>query len=214
MSFVGCSRSTTGPITRVQMDCHGSVSLRRARIVSGAWTCSAANRSCCAATGSCWSWTCSHAASSASVSSVLTSTASRFAGCSAAQLVRYPNRTPLSTDHDPLFRFHRWLANLRVLEIEEIKSVPYAPMSHPFVERLIGTIRRECLDRIFFCNAVDLSWKLDEFRAYYNAYRVHRSLGGVTPAQHAGVPSLASAKLDCFAWKQHCRGLFQTPTPA
>jgi transposase InsO family protein len=28
----------------------------------------------------------------------------------------------LSTDHDPLFRFHRWLANLRVLEIKEIKS--------------------------------------------------------------------------------------------
>ena len=53
----------------------------------------------------------------------------------------------VSTDHDPLFRFHRWLANLRVLEIEEIKSVPYAPVSHPFVERLIGTIRREYLDR-------------------------------------------------------------------
>ena len=34
----------------------------------------------------------------------------------------------LSTDHDPLFRFHRWLANLRVLEIEEIKSIPYAPV--------------------------------------------------------------------------------------
>ena len=30
-----------------------------------------------------------------------------------------------STDHDPLFRFHRWFANLRVLEIEEVKSVPY-----------------------------------------------------------------------------------------
>ena len=44
----------------------------------------------------------------------------------------------VSTDHDPLFRFHRWLANLRVLEIEELKSVPYAPVSHPFVERLIG----------------------------------------------------------------------------
>jgi len=54
-----------------------------------------------------------------------------------------------STDHDPLFRFHRWLANLRVLEIEEIKAVPYAPVSHPFVERLIGTIRREYLDRVF-----------------------------------------------------------------
>jgi hypothetical protein len=52
----------------------------------------------------------------------------------------------LSTDHDPLFRFHRWLANLRVLEIEEIKAVPYAPMSHPFIERLIGTVCREYLD--------------------------------------------------------------------
>jgi len=30
----------------------------------------------------------------------------------------------VSTDHDSLFRFHRWLANLRILEIEEIKSVP------------------------------------------------------------------------------------------
>jgi putative transposase len=55
-----------------------------------------------------------------------------------------------STDHDPLFRFHRWLATLRVLEIEEIKSVPYAPVSHPFIERLIGTVRREYLDRAFF----------------------------------------------------------------
>jgi len=40
----------------------------------------------------------------------------------------------LSSDHDPLFRFHRWLANLRVLEVEEIKSIPYVPVSHPFVE--------------------------------------------------------------------------------
>jgi hypothetical protein len=36
-------------------------------------------------------------------------------------------------------RFHPRLANLRVREIEEIKSVPYAPVSHPFVERLIRT---------------------------------------------------------------------------
>src|ERR1700719_1781602 len=30
----------------------------------------------------------------------------------------------LSSDHDPLFRFHRWLANLRVLEVDEIKAIP------------------------------------------------------------------------------------------
>ena len=56
----------------------------------------------------------------------------------------------LSIDHDPLFRIHRWLANLRILAIEEVKSVPYAPASHPFVERLIGTVRREYLNRAFF----------------------------------------------------------------
>jgi putative transposase len=48
----------------------------------------------------------------------------------------------LSSDHDPLFRFHQWEANLRVLNIAQIKSVPDVPWSHPFIERLIGTIRR------------------------------------------------------------------------
>jgi hypothetical protein len=32
---------------------------------------------------------------------------------------------------------------LRILDIEEVKTVPYTPLSHPFVERVIGTIRRE-----------------------------------------------------------------------
>jgi hypothetical protein len=36
-------------------------------------------------------------------------------------------------------------ANLRIREVTEIKSVPYVPLSHPFVERLIGTLRREYL---------------------------------------------------------------------
>ena len=54
--------------------------------------------------------------------------------------------TYLSTDHDRLYRFHQWQANLRILDVEEIKTVLYVPLSHPFVERLIGTIRRECLD--------------------------------------------------------------------
>jgi hypothetical protein len=85
-------------------------------------------------------------------------TAASSVGTSAPERrVRMPNVQPrvagrplpklLSTDHDPLVRFHRWRANLRVREIEEVKSVPDAPVSHPFVERLIGTIRREYLDR-------------------------------------------------------------------
>ena len=44
----------------------------------------------------------------------------------------------LSSDNDPLFRYHQWQANLRILDVEEIKSVPYTPTSHPFIEGLIG----------------------------------------------------------------------------
>jgi hypothetical protein len=61
--------------------------------------------------------------------------------------------TRLSSDNDPLFAFHRWKANLRILEIAEIKTVPYVPLSHPFIERLIGTIRREFLDQVPFWGA-------------------------------------------------------------
>jgi hypothetical protein len=63
----------------------------------------------------------------------------------------------LSSDHDPLYRFHQWKANLRVLDVTEIRTVPYVSLSHPFVERLIGTLRREYLDRILFWSTVDLA---------------------------------------------------------
>jgi transposase InsO family protein len=62
----------------------------------------------------------------------------------------------LSSDNDPLFLFHRWEANLRILEIDELKSVPGEPTSHPFIERVIGTIRREYLDRLIFFGGGDL----------------------------------------------------------
>src|SRR5215468_10206091 len=35
----------------------------------------------------------------------------------------------LSSDHDPLYRFHQWQANLRILDVREIKTVPYVPLS-------------------------------------------------------------------------------------
>jgi len=92
----------------------------------------------------------------------------------------------LSSDNDPLFEYHRWKANLRVLEVDEIKTVAYVPVSHPFVERLIGTVRREFLDHIFFWNTLDLERTLREFRRYYNQERVHASLGGKTPVEVSG----------------------------
>jgi transposase InsO family protein len=94
--------------------------------------------------------------------------------------------------------------------------VPYAPVSHPFIERLIRTVRREYLDHMFFWNAIDLTRKLDAFADYYNTHRVHRSLNGTTPARRAGASSSprARAALRQYVWEGHCNGLFYTPIPA
>ena len=86
----------------------------------------------------------------------------------------------LSSDNDPLFLHHQWQANLRILVADEIKTIPYTPLSHPFVERLIGTIRREYLDQTLFWKASDLERKLEAFQQYYNAHRVHSLLDGDT----------------------------------
>ena len=129
-------------------------------------------------------------------------------------IVGQPLPKHVSTDHDPLFRYHRWLANLRVLEIDEIKSVPNVPASHPFVERLIGTLRREYLDRMFFWNALDLQRKLRAFGLYYNRSRIHQSLSRNTPEEKSGKPRPACAALESYGWQQHCQGLFHTPIAA
>ena len=120
----------------------------------------------------------------------------------------------LSSDNDPIFRYHRWQANLRILEIDEIKSIPYTPTSHPFIERLIGTIRREYLDHLFFWNANDLERKLETFRQYYNQHRVHQSLDGQTPAFVSGDVQHLRAHLNHYSWQSHSKGLFQTPMAA
>jgi transposase InsO family protein len=91
----------------------------------------------------------------------------------------------LSSDHDPLYKFHQWQANLRILEVTEIKTVPYVPLSHPFVERLIATIRREYLDHMLFWTSADL--ELD-FRTYFNYHRTHHSREGRTPHMPVSPP--------------------------
>ena len=117
----------------------------------------------------------------------------------------------LSSDNDPLYRFHQWQANLRILEVTEIKTIPYVPLSHPFVERLIGTLRREYLDHMLFWTTADLENKLLDFRTYFNNHRTHNSLAGQTPDTPTSRPP---ANLRSFRWQPHCRALYQTPVAA
>ena len=118
----------------------------------------------------------------------------------------------LSSDHDPLYRFHQWQANLRVLGVAEIKTVPYVPLSHPFVERTIGTVRREFLDHVLFWSTADLETKLSDFQEYYNCFRVHSACAGSVPLPPME-PS-TRANLAFYRWRRHCGGLYHTPMAA
>jgi len=110
-----------------------------------------------------------------------------------------------------LFQYHRWKANLRVLDVEEIKSLPHVPMSHPFAERLIGSVRRELLDQTLFWSASDLENKLQNYQRYYNEYRCHSGRDGVTPVESGGNTIV---DINQYRWEKHCRGLFQLPAAA
>jgi len=120
----------------------------------------------------------------------------------------------LSSDNDPLFLFHQWRANLRILDVAEVKTVPYMPLSHPFVERLIGTVRREYLDQVPFWSARDLERKLMSFQDYYNKDRVHRGLGGAPPNEQSDNADRKIARLDDYRWEKRCRSLYQLPVAA
>jgi transposase InsO family protein len=120
----------------------------------------------------------------------------------------------LSSDNDPLFQFRQWSANLRILDVTEVKTVPYVPLSHPFVERLIGTVRREYLDQVPFWSARDLRRKLMLFQDYYNKDRVHRGLDGTPPNEQSEITDRKTARLDDYRWEKRCRGLYQLPVAA
>ena len=79
-------------------------------------------------------------------------------------------------------------------------------MSHPFVERLIGGVRRELLDQTLFWIATDLENKLRDYQRYYNGHRCHSSRNGETPIR-SGDDNVVD--ISDYRWKKHCRGPFE-----
>ena len=67
--------------------------------------------------------------------------------------------------------------------IRILASPPQAPRANAICERIIGTLRRELLDRLLIVNEQHLRRVLTEYQQHYNAARPHRSLGQLTPAQ-------------------------------
>ncbi|MEP4147012.1 MAG: integrase core domain-containing protein [Halioglobus sp.] len=84
-------------------------------------------------------------------------------------------------------------------------------MSQPFVERLIGSIRRELLDHTFFWTATDLENKLQNYQCYYNKCRTHSTRDGRNPDETF---EYKVVDINQSRWEKYCRGLFQLPMAA
>jgi len=67
------------------------------------------------------------------------------------------------------------------MAIREVLTAPRAPWQNPFVERLIGSIRRECLDHFVILNEAHLRRLLRGYIGYYHAARPHQSLDNNSP---------------------------------
>jgi putative transposase len=69
--------------------------------------------------------------------------------------------------------------------IEQVLSAPRSPWQNPFVERLIGTLRRDCLDHVIVLNERHLRRILARYLDYYHRWRTHLSLGMDAPSPRA-----------------------------
>jgi len=72
--------------------------------------------------------------------------------------------------------------------VEEVLTAPRSPWQNPFVERVIGSLRRECLDHVIVWNERALRRHLQEYLAYYHEWRTHLSLDQDAPVPRAVQP--------------------------
>ena len=80
----------------------------------------------------------------------------------------------------------------RTLDIEEVLTAPRSPWQNPYVERVIGSLRRECLDHIIVWNERSLRRDLQQYLAYYHEWRTHLSLDKDAPFPRAVQPPTCS----------------------
>jgi len=90
--------------------------------------------------------------------------------------------------HDRDTAFHAWATTAPAIGIDEVITAVRSPWQNAFAERLIGSIRRECLDHIIIGNARGLRRVLHAYVKYYLKSRTHLSLGKDAPVSRPVAP--------------------------
>jgi hypothetical protein len=110
-------------------------------------------------------------------------------------------------DHDSIFSASLDAA-LSDLGVRILRTPVQAPTANAYCERLVGTIRRECLDYLIPVNERHLHLTLKEFAAYYNRARPHSAVGPGTPEPIlAGVAPALGISFRLVAASDRCRCL-------
>ena len=81
-----------------------------------------------------------------------------------------------------------------------IKAPIAAPRAKAHAERWVGSVRRECLDRILIMSRTNLETVLGEYVAGYNTHRPHRSLDQQSP-----LPKMGPGPPTAHEWRVHRR---------
>lgn len=111
-------------------------------------------------------------------------TAQPTAEWTARQVIQaFPEETAprfLVRDRDKIYG-ERFQHTVDLLGMEEVVTAARSPWQNPYAERLIGSLRRECLDHVIVLEEVHLLRILAKYFEYYNATRCHLSLAGDAP---------------------------------
>jgi putative transposase len=106
------------------------------------------------------------------------------AAWTAQQMVNaFPEETApayLLRDRDTVYT-QTFRQRLKGMRIREVLTAPHSPWQNPFAERLIGSIRRECLDHVLILGDRHLRRILTRYFAYYHRARTHLSLDKDAP---------------------------------
>ena len=86
----------------------------------------------------------------------------------------------LLRDRDHIYGLE-FRCRVEALGLEELRIAPCSPWQSPYVERLIGSVRRECLDHVIVLNSAHLHRLLKAYFAYYHRSRTHLGLAKDAP---------------------------------
>lgn len=81
--------------------------------------------------------------------------------------------------------FDGWAESAKAIGIRELLAAPRSPWQNAYVERFIGSVRRECLDHVIVFHEMGLQRLVHAYCAYYERSRTHLSLDKDAPIPRA-----------------------------